>query len=262
MSKRPNQLTTPPAEAAPAEDAAAPHISRFQTFHGLACKSALELKLAKYFAGLEVNALCDIYAETTGITPGKRTDLQPPDSLSGGSLETFLEDRLGVSARTARRYRAHFLSITSDAPEIADKLNATWHQLTGGQESPKALPAGQELSLVTPPQGCQALSAEVMQAVCKHADEWGLHELFEPPQRDVTPPKDPDEDNESARKKAERAALVKFWSESLVKRLENEEMHRLPAPVLEAVVTKLEDAAKRARETLAAKAAKKKGGRK
>lgn len=244
------------------EDPAAAHASRFAIFHGLACKSALELKLAKYYAGLEVNALCDLHEELYGETRGRPAGSEKTEGASVISMETFLEERLGVTARTARKYRAHFLDIAQNAPEIADKLNETWRQITAQLTetagSPKRLQAGQELRLTALPQGCQPLPAEVLQAVCEHADEWGLYELFQAPARDVTPM--PEE--ESSRKKLERAALVKFWSESLVRRLENQELHRLPAPILEAVITKMEEAAKRAREALAEKTSKKKGGRK
>lgn len=253
--------TTAPKPSKP-EDAVTAHASRFAIFHGLACKSALELKLAKYYAGLEVNALCDLHEEMYGETRGQFSAESKNDRLSTLPLQAFLEQRLGVTYRTAHRYKCHFLSIAQDAPEIADKLNETWHQITAQlaetAAGPKKLQAGQELRLTALPQGCQPLPAEVLQAVCSHADEWGLYELFEPPARDVTPV--PEE--ESGRKKLERAALVKFWSESLVRRLENQELHRLPAPILEAVITKMEEAAKRAREALAEKTAKKKGGRK
>lgn len=245
-------------EAAPDNVDLTAHVGRFKTFHGIVCRSALEMKLAKYFAGLEVNALCDLYDEKVGICPGKRTDLEPSDSLSAGSLETFLEEHLGVSARTARRYRGFFQSIGSEAPEIADKLNDFWQKMT---LPAKASEASTETQLAV--SGVMSkLPAETLHAICTHADEWGLHEIFKTPERDVTPEPDPDESNDSQRKKAEREALLKFWTESLVRRLDNEELHRLPAPSLEAVITKMESAMKKAREALAAKAAKKKGGRK
>jgi hypothetical protein len=251
---------TQPIITAQDDTALEAHVGRFKVFHGLVCKSALELKLAKYYAGLEVHALCDLHEEMHGQLRGRPAKGEIPDSLSGISLEAFLEERLGVTARTARRYRGFFQSIASEAPDTADKLNATWHQLTGGEEA-KALPKPAEVqtALMTA-KGGKPMPEEVLQVVCKHSDEWGLHELFEMPQRDVTPPAaDPDEDNDSGRKKAEKAALLKFWAESLVRRLENEELHRLPAPALEAVITKMEEAAKKAREVLAGKTAKKKG---
>lgn len=254
MSKAQPQAITPAQDTADFDA----HVGRFKVFHGLVCKSALELKLAKYFAGLEVHALCDLHAEVYGETRGQFSTQSKTDRLSALPLEAFLEQRLGVTARTARRYRAFFQSVAAEAPETADKLNATWHQLTGGEESKKLLlPADVGTAIMTA-KGGKPLPEEVLQAVCKHSDEWGLHELFEAPQRDVTPPSaDPDENNDSARKKAEKAALVKFWTEGLVRRLENEELHRLPAPALEAVITKMEEAAAKAREVLAGKTTKK-----
>lgn len=244
---RHKRLATEAIGFPPAGDTAAaapdfsPHVQRFKTFHLHVCKSTVELKLAKYFAGLEVNALYDLHAQIHGETRGRPSSKEIVETTSTISLNDFLEEHLGVTSRTARTYRNFFLATASNAPEIADKLNEVW----SGQ---LALPSSDSTSLQTL---CTS-HAEMLHTLAKSPDEFGLHELFEIPQRDVSP-KDPDEDNDSQRKKAERAALVKFWSESLVRRLENQELHRLPAPVLEAVVVKMEEAAKAARETLATK---------
>ena len=232
------------------------HIGRFKTFHGIVCRSALEMKLAKYFAGLEVNALVDLHREMHGETRGQfaeESKTERPSVL----LEPFLEQHLGVTARTARKYRGFFQSIGSESPEIADKLNDFWVRMTLPAASGEA--SGETQLAVS---GVMSkLPAETLHAICTHADEWGLHELFGVPERDVTPP-DPDEHDDSERKKAEKAALMKFWTESIIRRLDNEELHRLPPASLEAVITKMETAMTKAREVLAAKTAKKKGGRK
>lgn len=231
------------------------HISRFQAFHGLVCKSALEIKLAKYFAGLEVNALYDLHREQYGETRGRPLAEGNTESTSVISLEDFLEQHLNVTARTARKYRNHFLSVTSSAPETAERLNGTWRKL-----ALKGDPATDDSALsITSLQAVGTLHADVMQALCAHADEWGLNELFEAPQRDVTPPSEPEPGDDSADKKAKKAAMVAFWTVGLIKRFDQDEYLRLPATQLEAVVNKMEEAAKKAREVLAAKKAKKGG---
>lgn len=259
MSKR--QPSTPEPVTTSLEDSLTGHVSRFQAFHGLACKSALELKLAKYLAGLEVNALYDLHEELHGETRGRPGAEEKTDSLSVISLESFLEQHLNVTARTARRYRNHFLSITSAAPQLAEKLNAKWKALAlpqAAQALPENATAGFDLSAL---QRDGTLNADTVQELCTHADEWGLHEMFEAPQRDVTPP-EPGEEEEDDSKKAKKAAVLKFWTESVVKRLDQEELFRLPPTALEAVLCKMEEASKKGREILAEKTAKKKGGRK
>lgn len=256
MSKKPTIIQEPENLT----ESLTAHVSRFSLFHGLVCKSVLEIKIAKYFAGLEVNALYDLHKELHGETRGGDHRATEEESKTEGpsvlKLEDFLEEHLHVTARTARKYRDHFLSIVSEAPKIAEKLNGTWKQMALGE--------GQQVDAeslsVTSLQSASILNAEAMQIICDHADEWGLNELFETPQRNVTPSED-DEDDHGQDKKAKRAALLKFWTEALVKRLDQDEMHRLPVPALEAVINKMEEATKKGRELLAAKAAKK-GARK
>lgn len=225
---------TPPAPPSAIED----HVARFKLFNAALCKSALELKLAQYFAGLEVNALYDLHLEQHGgAQPGRRSDLA---QAARQSLEEFLEQHLDVTARTARKYRALFLSITSTSPALADRLTGWWR-------SKLALPSGK-----TSPTALQTLCkehADALHELATAADEFGLHELFLKPERDVTPPRGSDVPPPDAK----LDALVKFWMESVTRRLENEELHRLPPTVLEAVVAKMEAATQRAREVLASK---------
>lgn len=244
------------AEPAPAAEA---HIARFKVFHGMACKSALELKLAKYFAGLEVNALCDLHAELHGETRGQFSEKSKTERLSvlvgeRQNLEAFLEEKLGVTARTARTYRAFFRSTALEAPQIADKLNGWWQAQALPADASAAKGAASSALAPASLQTLCATHAETIQALALAPDEFGLHELFQTPEgRDVTPPKADD-----PREKAKAAAIVEFWSRHFIRRLHNQELHRLPANILEAVTTEMEDAAKRAREVLTQRQAKKK----
>lgn len=259
MSQTTHQPITTPAAPPPQ---VAGHVARFQAFHGAVCQSALSLKLAKYFAGLEVNALYDLHHELYGELRGRPATSEIPEHPSGISetVEDFLETHLGVTSRTARKYRNFFLAINQANPEIAARLTGAWKTLAlpaeaeAGAES--AQPSEQLLAAATP-QGC-TLDADALQAICAHADEWGLHELFERPSKDVTP-QAPD----APEKQAEKAALLKFWTESIIRRLDNQEYLRLPPSALEAVATKMEEHLKRAKEVLEQKKTKKAGkGRK
>lgn len=227
-------------------------IARFRAFHEAARGSVISLKLAKYFAGIEVQTLADLHADTYGETRG--TDNEGP------TLSQYLEDALGVTYRTAHRYRTHFLSCTQHAPQIADKLTAWWTKWKDSSEAPQAIEApakpkgkGKAALATTAPQPqaltlhevCK-LTADDLQSLISHADEWGLNELFEAPLKDVTPPTDPTP--KASADQIER--LAKFWLSDLSRRALNNEFLKLPKPQREALLTTLEEATDKLKHSL------------
>ncbi len=249
-----------------AEDASA-CVARFRVMHEAAKGSVMALKLAKFFAGIEVQTLCDIHDEEHGETRGRPAASEINDTpLSLISAGEFLEDSLGVTKRTAYRYRAHFVSCTQDKPELAEKLRKWW--LKWKDEAALSLPAAEVGTkkgtkkgtgqLVTTAAHTLALhevcnlAAKDMQDLLDHADAWGLHELFEKPVKDVTPPSD--EADDDGRDDA-KERLAKFWLKDFSRRALNHEYLKLRKQDREALLTTWEEATNKLKDSL-------KGGKK
>lgn len=255
------------------EDEAAACVSRFHIFHGVVKGNVLALKLAQFFGGIEVQTLNDLHAEIYGETRGGDQTESKTDSVSV-LLETFLEERLGVTARTARRYKNHFLRCTQDKPEQAEKLRKWWLKwkdeaalqlapadVTPPKKKGKGKGKNVETQLVTAAPSALALhevcnlAAKDVQDLLDHADEWGLHELFEKPIKDVSPPSngnddDPPEDDTKQR-------LAKFWLKEFSRRALNNEFLRLRKQDKEALLATFEEAVAKLRTSLEPKGGKK-----
>jgi len=245
-----------------AEEAAC--VARFKAFHQTAKGNVLALKLAQFFGGIEVQTLCDIHAETYGETRGGD---QSASKTEGPSvlLEPYLEQNLGVTARTARKYKAHFLNCTQDRPELADKLRKWWlgwkietmPQLTESESdaAPKAKGKKGELTTVAPlqPLALQEvcnLAAKDVQQLLDQADDWGLHELFEVPLKDVTPPT---EEEIEVIQDGAKQKLAKFWLKDFARRVGNNEFLKLRRQDKEALLTTWEEALDKLKDSLKAK---------
>lgn len=282
MSKTHTQLATeaigfPPADPAKvtadltkANEAAA-CVSRFRAFHEAAKGSVVALKLAKFFAGIEVQTLCDIHEETFGETRGGDHSEAKRTGLSTLTLGQWLEDQLGVTDRTARRYKNHFLSCTQEKPELAEKLRKWWLkwkddaalQLTAADvQTNKGKGKAGETQIVTAAPSALALhevcnlAAKDVQELLDHADSWGLSELFEKPLKDVTPPaREETEDDEARDNTKER--LAKFWLQDFCRRALNNEFLKLRKQDKEALLTTFEEAVTKLRSSLEPKGGKK-----
>lgn len=247
------------------EGEAAACVSRFLAFHETVKGNVLAVKLAKFFGGIEVQTLCDLHAEIYGETRGGgKTDSESV------LLETFLEERLGVTARTARRYKNHFLSCTQEKPELAEKLRKWWLkwkddaalQLTAADvQTNKGKGKAGDTQLVTAAPSALALhevcnlAAKDVQELLDHADAWGLSELFEKPLKDVTPPAPKEtEDDESSDNTKER--LAKFWLQDFCRRALNNEFLKLRKQDKEALLTTFEEAVTKLRSSLEPKGGK------
>lgn len=264
MSKTTTQLA--PAAQTKTDEAAA-CVSRFRIFHNVIKGSVLSQKLAKFFAGIEVQTLCDLHLEIHGETRGGD---QTKSKTEGASvlLEPWLEERLNVTARTARKYKNHFLSCTQDHPELAGKLTKWWQgwkdqaalELAPADAAPKNGKGKPETQLVTTGGGSALalhevcnLAAKDMQELLNQADEWGLHELFETPVKDVTEeplteiPEPPDA----------KERLAKFWLHDFSRRALNNEFLKLRKQDREALLTTWEEATAKLKDSLGTK-----GGRK
>lgn len=290
MSKRHPQLATeaigfPPADPAKVtadltkaksthlEGEAAACVSRFRAFHEAAKSSVMALKLAKFFAGIEVQTLSDIHEETFGETRGKPSEDEKRTGVSTISLGDFLEQHLGVTDRTARRYRQHFQSVTQEKPELAEKLRKWWLkwkddaalQLTAaGVQTNKGKGKAGETQLVTTAPSALALhevcnlAAKDVQELLDHADAWGLHELFETPIKDVTPPTNEDDDNDDDPPDDDtKIRLAKFWLKEFSRRALNNEFLKLRKQDKEALLTTFEEAVTKLKSSLEPKGGKK-----
>lgn len=235
------KLTTP----ATPNDAVAQCAARFHHFHSAACRGVLEIKLAQYFAGLEVSALYDLHGELHGETRGGDHAKDAP------TLESFVEESLKVTARTARKYRGLFLSIAAEAPKIADKLNGAWKTLTLAAPASDAAEGSTAITLPT----AQTFDAATLQAVCTHADEWGLNELFDVPLKDAGG-STVDEIDSASDKAAQKARIAKFWLTDLTRRALQNEFLKLPRAQKEALLTTLEEAAHTLKTSLSPKGKK------
>jgi hypothetical protein len=252
------------------EGEAAACVSRFLAFHETVKGNVLAVKLAKFFGGIEVQTLCDLHAEIYGETRGGDQSTGKTDSESV-LLETFLEERLGVTARTARRYKNHFLSCTQEKPELAEKLRKWWLkwkddaalQLTASDaQTNKGKGKAGETQLVTAAPSALALhevcnlAAKDVQELLDHADAWGLSELFEKPIKDVTPPA-PDETEDDEGRDTTKERLAKFWLQDFCRRALNNEFLKLRKQDKEALLTTFEEAVTKLKSSLEPKGGKK-----
>ena len=251
------------------EGEAAACVSRFRAFHETVKGNVLYMKLAKFLGGIEVQTLCDLHGEMYGETRGGD---HKTDSLSV-LLETFLEERLEVTARTARRYKNHFLSCTQEKPELAAKLVAWWKgwkesaALTLTQAAPAPTPTGKGKKSEALVNAAAAPSALALHEVCNlaanevqelldHADAWGLHELFEKPLKDVTPPAETGEDDTGPGLDA-KERLAKFWLKDFCRRALNNEFLKLRRQEKEALLITFEEATLKLKSSLEGKGARK-----
>lgn len=238
-------------------------VTRFKAFHEVARGSVLALKLAKFFAGIEVQTLCDLHAEEYGETRGGDTTASKRDTPVHFTQADYLEQHLGVTKRTAHRYRAHFLSCTEARPEQAAKLRKWWlswkdaatPQLT--QAAPKKGKRGQLTTTGGTPalhslalQDVCSLTAPDMQSLLDHADEWGLSKLFELPLKDVTPPTD---DELEIMHGTSKERLAKFWLKDFARRAGNNEFLKLRKQDKEALLVTWEEALDKLRDSLKGK---------
>jgi hypothetical protein len=178
-------------------------------------------------------------------------------------LETFLEERLGVTARTARRYKNHFLTCTQDKPELAEKLRKWWLkwkddaalQLGPAEDQAKGKAKPGEAQMVTTGPTALALhevcnlAAKDVQDLLDHADDWGLHELFEVPVKDVTPPS-PEDPQDGAGQDDPKQRLAKFWLKDFCRRALNNEFLKLRRQDKEALLTTFEEAVTKLKSSL------------
>lgn len=233
-------------------------VARFRALQGALKQSVLGTKLLKYFLGLEVKRLCALHGELHGEQRGgdvKSDDAKiKTDSLSV-LVGPWLENQLGVTERSCYRYRNFFESLTtSNANEATvKKLNAWWNdwqeKTTAQLLTDAKAKKGKGSALALSDSAAALLAESDLKTILDHPDEWGLHELFEEPLKDVTPQDDDsaeDDDNAADRKHK----LIKFWCGDLLKRLGNNEFLRLPKPQLETLTTELEEALHKAKDRL------------
>jgi hypothetical protein len=259
--KRAAIVKTEPAGQDPSAKELQDCIQRFRIMHEAVKGSVLGVKLAKFFAGIEVQALCDMHMEEFGETRGGDQTKSKVVKLSALPLGTFLEQHLGVTDRTARRYRAHFLKVTQERPEQAERLRNWWlswkdsaalqdTSTSKGQKDAGTQLATSAASALALHDVC-SLAAKDIEAILAHADEFGLHELFEVPLKDVTPEQLP----EPEAKNDAKERLAKIWLTDISKRLLNNEFLKLRKQDREALLPTLEDALNKLKDSL-------KGGKK
>lgn len=261
-----------PELSEPAETALAPVlpkpmlIASFSALQQGIKGDALAMKVKMFFAGLLVRELSETFRAEHGETRGgdqkseaARTKGDANVTFAAEHLKTHLEEALGVSYRTCCRYRRFWEDVTTSdrhAKAVA-ALNAVWlqhseqHLLTAPAKGAKAAKA-QALAL----HEAGSVLAEQVQELLTEADEFGLHELFEQPEKDVTPDATPDADDETAADRKHK--LIRFWCGDLLKRLGNNEFLRLPTPQLETLTTELEEALAKAKDRLNTKKGKRK----
>lgn len=232
--------------------------ARFRALHGALRHSVLGSKLLKYFLGLESSRLYELHAELYGETRGG-DQAQGQNGKPSVLLEPWLEEHLGVTARSARTYRDFFrgLTTTIEHADTIKKLNdwwQDWKEKTTPQlaESP-AKKGRQTLSLkeasaasLSLHEGCK-LSEKDLQTILDHPDEWGLHELFEVPAKDVTPT---DDDTSPPEPPDNKDKLIKFWASDFARRITRKEYMRLPKAQRETLATDLEEVVHELKDSL------------
>lgn len=243
-----------------------PKLELINTFNALQTgikADALAMKLKMFYAGLLVNELTEHFRLEHGETRGgdqtkckTETDIR----FAPATLESFLEDALGVTARTCRNYRNFWENCTTSTKhdKAVKALNLAWtnHLQTLQLSAPVKTGKGKgkaaqplALSLHEP---SKSFAADVQELLIE-ADDLGLHELFEVPAKDVTPDdsEDPPEPADNKNK------LIKFWITDFGRRLTRKEYLRLPKPQREALAADWEQSLHELKDSL--NPAKKKG---
>lgn len=236
---------------------------RFAFFQEGMKGSVTMLKLMKYFAGLEVGTLRDLHQEIFGETRGSGEGAEM-------TLEAWLESKLEVTSRTARRYHTFFMEVAQNHPQAAEALNGWWKENAAKaleeirQPAPEPQDAKKAKDAATTSAALVTLPAAAMQSLCKQAagvlqdllgasDEDDLCSFFDKPERDITPPDEAAPVTASPDKKQK---LISWWHD-FARRAKQNEFLRLPKRELEAVATTLEEAAQQAKEALKKKGAPK-----
>lgn len=258
---------TPQAASAEPEQALAPILPKLtliNTFNALQTgikADALAMKLKMFYAGLLVNELTEHFRLEHGETRGGDQTKGKTDTdvrFAETTLEGFLENALGVTARTCRRYLGFWENCTTSTKheKAVKALNLAWtnHLQTLQLEAPKKAGKGkasQPLALALH-EPSKSFAADV-QELLNEADDLGLHELFEVPIKDVTPDdlEDPPEPPDNKNK------LIKFWITDFGRRLTRKEYLRLPKPQREALAADWEQSLHELKDSL--NPAKKKG---
>lgn len=209
-----------------------------------------QMKLLKFLSGLECNLLQDLHRELHGETRGGGAAPDAP------TLTTWIADKIGVTERTWRRYLNFFRSITSQHPALAKKLIAHWEKWKSAKlkpaPKPKALKAGakpRKAQLAKAPDSQLlaglTLTEDDLNDLVTSWDEWGLHELFEAPIKDVTPKTVTPPPNMDAR--------LKFWLEDFCKRALKDDYLTLPKDKREALLTTTQEMASKLADSLSKK---------
>ena len=236
------------------------------TFHGLKGpteQTVLRLKIIMFFSGLIVKELTEHFRAEHGETRGGDHRSDPAQNQSGKAsvlpavtLESYLEDALGVTARTCRNHRSFWEACTtSDKHAKAVKaLNGVWkkHVESLALEAPKkgkSAPAALALQ-----DTCTEL-ANAVEGLLEEADALDLHTLFEKPVKDVTPPAEPETEEQTADRKAKAIEFI----DQLCRKLGGTQKTYLyaPKPHRERLLTELEEAASAIKQTLNPKAPRK-----
>jgi hypothetical protein len=227
----------------------------FHAIHNGIKGDALALKIKMYFAGLLVNELTAWHRENIGETRGgDQTESKSNTMLL--LLKPWLEEQLGVTYMTCRRYQNFFLSIaeTTHHTTAVEALNEWWAQhkptlalpATG---STKKAATSQALTLQV---NCNLIASD-MQALLEEADTLGLHELFERPAKDVTPEEVTKHEDKSKDRQLELA--LSYWGPQgqVIKAINRKAYLHLPKPEREALANTLEEALEELKDTLRAR---------
>jgi hypothetical protein len=238
-------------------------VARFQMFQGAIRGTASMMKLARYFAGLEIQTLRDLHSDLFGETRGG------DHSGAEMTLEDWLEDKLQVTARTASRHFAFFSTVAMHHPEIAEKLNVWWTKnraecLNDGPAKPakptkrktkaKATPAALALLPAPAMQSLYIEAAAVLQDLLGVEDDTDIASFFEVPMKSAG---GDDASTPAAEPPSKKHKLIQAWHDFQRRALAKEYL-RLPKDELEALQVTTREMHEQIAETLAKKAAAKK----
>lgn len=227
---------------------------RFSALHGMIGVTALQLKLLNLLSGIEVACLKDLHFERYGETRGGGVAKDSP------LLGPWLENLAGVTERTLRRHLTAWRNCSANHPEIATKLRTAWDAWKAKKlkaATPKAIKAPTAGAKAKPTKAQLAkkpaaeifapgkLTQEDLATLLNDADEWGLHELFEKPERDVTeaPPAPPNNKQQS----------FDFWLQDFTNRVLKDDYLKLPKTHREALLTTTKEMAAKLEESLKTK---------
>lgn len=244
------EVLTPARKAELLKEASA-SAARFRSLHELIKIPTGQIKVMSQICGIEAAFLQDLHRELFGETRGGGVTKEAP------RLGPWIEEQLDVTERTFRKHLNSYRAAAQARPELATKIVKAWQGWKDKKFKPAAIKPPKAGAKAKPTKAnltkaattgiiaAGVLTAADLQELLTLADEWGLHELFEKPQRDVTeaPPAPPSNKQQS----------FDFWLQDFTARVLKDDYLKLPKTHREALLTTTKEMAAKLEDSLKAK---------